>query len=91
MILFYWGILPKIVRGLSWALEKGMRLGGAEGLGVAANIFVGMVEAPLLIRPYIEKMTRSELFTLMTCGMATIAGTLSTCMTGTVVGLIHAA
>ena len=52
-----------------------MRVGGTEGLGVAANIFVGMVEAPLFIRPYLKAMTRSEIFTLMTCGMATIAGT----------------
>jgi len=74
-VLFYWGVLPRIVRGFSWALEKGLKLGGAEGLGVSANIFVGMVEAPLLVRPYIARMTRSELFTLMTSGMATIAGT----------------
>ncbi len=74
-VLFYWKILPKIVNAFSWVLERGMRLGGAEGLGVSANIFVGMVESPLLIRPYIEKMTRSELFTLMTTGMATIDGT----------------
>lgn len=74
-VLFYWGILPKIVKGFSWFLEKSMKLGGAEGLGVSANIFVGMVEAPLLIRPYIMQMTKSELFTLMTSGMATIAGT----------------
>ena len=52
-----------------------MRLGGAEGLGVSVNIFVGMIEAPLFIRPYLQNMTRSEIFTLMTCGMATIAGT----------------
>ncbi|MGD9348698.1 MAG: nucleoside transporter C-terminal domain-containing protein, partial [Desulfobacterales bacterium] len=51
------------------------RVGGAEGLGVSANIFVGMVESPLFIRPYLKDMTRSEIFTLMTCGMATIAGT----------------
>lgn len=74
-VLFYWGILPKIVKGFSWLLEKSMKLGGAEGLGVSANIFVGMVEAPLLIRPYVMQMTKSELFTLMTSGMATIAGT----------------
>lgn len=74
-VLFYWRILPRIVRGFSRMLEKSMRLGGAEGLGVSANIFVGMVEAPLLIRPYVEKLTRSELFTVMTSGMATIAGT----------------
>jgi CNT family concentrative nucleoside transporter len=74
-LLFYWKILPLMVRGFSWALQKTMGVGGAEGLGVSANIFVGMVEAPLFIRPYLQHMTRSELFTLMTCGMATIAGT----------------
>ena len=74
-LLFYWKILPLIVKAFSWALQKTMKLGGAEGLGVSANIFVGMIEAPLFIRPYLQKMTRSEMFTLMTCGMATIAGT----------------
>jgi CNT family concentrative nucleoside transporter len=74
-LLFYWKILPIVVRAFSWALQKTMGLGGAEGLGVSANIFVGMVESPLFIRPYLKKMTRSEIFTLMTCGMATIAGT----------------
>ncbi|MGD8961738.1 MAG: nucleoside transporter C-terminal domain-containing protein [Desulfobacterales bacterium] len=74
-LLFYWKILPLVVRAFSWALQKTMRLGGAEGLGVSANIFVGMVESPLFIRPYLKDMTRSEIFTLMTCGMATIAGT----------------
>jgi CNT family concentrative nucleoside transporter len=74
-LLFYWRILPFIVRGFSWALQKTMRIGGAEGVGIGANIFVGMVEAPLLVRPYLKHMTRSELFSLMTCGMATIAGT----------------
>ena len=74
-LLFYWRVLPRIVQGCSWLLQKSMGIGGAEGLGVAANIFVGMVESPLIIRPYIQRMTRSELFTLMTCGMATIAGT----------------
>ncbi len=73
-LLFYWKILP-IVVAFSWSLQKTMGLGGAEGLGVAANIFVGMVESPLFIRPYLKDMTRSELFTLMTTGMATIAGT----------------
>jgi CNT family concentrative nucleoside transporter len=74
-LLFFWKILPLIVRGFSWALQRTMRIGGAEGVGVAANIFVGMVEAPLLVRPYLKNMTRSEIFSLMTCGMATIAGT----------------
>lgn len=74
-LLFYWKILPLVVRAFSWALQKSLKIGGAEGLGVSANVFVGMVESPLLIRPYLNNMTRSELFTLMTCGMATIAGT----------------
>lgn len=74
-VLFYWGILPRVVKGFAWCLTKTMRIGGTEGLGVAANVFVGMVEAPLLIRPYLTQMTRSELFTLMTAGMSTIAGT----------------
>jgi CNT family concentrative nucleoside transporter len=74
-LLFYWKILPVVVRGFSWALQRTMGLGGTEGLGVSANIFVGMVESPLFIRPYLKDMTRSEIFTLMTCGMATIAGT----------------
>jgi len=74
-LLFYWRILPLVVRAFSYALEKTLKLGGAEGLGVSANIFVGMVESPLFIRPYLKEMTRSEIFTLMTSGMATIAGT----------------
>ena len=74
-LLFYWKILPKIVNFFSLILQKTMNIGGAEGVGLSANIFVGMVEAPVLIRPYLNKLTRSELFSLMTCGMATIAGT----------------
>jgi len=74
-LLFYWKILPLVVRGFSRCLQKFMNLGGTEGLGVSANIFVGMVESPLFIRPYLRDMTRSELFTIMSCGMATIAGT----------------
>ena len=74
-LLFYWRILPAVVNAFSWFLRKTLRLGGAEGLAISANIFVGMVEAPLLVRPYLKQMSRSEIFTLMTCGMATIAGT----------------
>ncbi len=74
-LLFYWKILPALVRIFSWALKKSFGLGGAEGVGVSANIFVGMVESPLFIRPYFPDLTRSELFSLMTTGMATIAGT----------------
>ena len=75
-LLFYWKILPMIVRAFSSVLERALKIGGAEGLAVSSNIFLGMVESPLLIRPYLVAMTRSELFTVMTCGMATIAGTM---------------
>jgi CNT family concentrative nucleoside transporter len=74
-LLFYWRVLPLIVRTLSRLLQHSMGIGGALALGAIANIFVGMVEAPLLVRPYLREMSRSELFTLMTTGMATIAGT----------------
>ena len=74
-LLFYWGILPPIVRGFSFVLSRTMGVGGAVGLSTAANIFVGMVEAPLFIRPYLAKLSRSELFVVMTGGMAGIAGT----------------
>jgi CNT family concentrative nucleoside transporter len=74
-LLFYWRILPPIVRGMAWILERTLGIGGAVGLSTAANIFLGMVEAPLFIRPYIARLTRSELFLVMTGGMAGIAGT----------------
>ena len=74
-LLFYWRIMPPIVRGFSWLLERTMGVGGAVGLSTAANIFLGMVEAPLFIRPYLEKLSRSELFVVMTGGMAGVAGT----------------
>jgi CNT family concentrative nucleoside transporter len=74
-LLFYWRIMPPIVRGFSWALEKTLDVGGAVGLSTAANIFVGQVEAPLFIRPYLAKLSRSEMFVVMTGGMAGIAGT----------------
>jgi len=74
-LLFYWRILPVIVRGFSFVLQKTMNIGGALGLGASTTIFLGMVEAPLVIKPYLKDMTRSELFSLMTVGMACIAGT----------------
>ncbi|HXZ53862.1 MAG TPA: nucleoside transporter C-terminal domain-containing protein [Burkholderiales bacterium] len=74
-LLFHWRVLPWVVRGFSLVLEKSMGVGGAIGLSSAANVFVGMVEAPLVVKPYIRDMSRSELFILMTCGMATVAGT----------------
>jgi len=74
-LLFYWRVLPAIVRAVSVVLEKTMGVGGAVGLSAAANIFVGMVEAPLFVRPYLSQMDRGELFIVMACGMAGIAGT----------------
>lgn len=74
-LLFYWRILPPIVRGFSYVLERTLGVGGAVGLSTAANIFLGMVEAPLFIRPYLARLTRGELFMVMTGGMAGIAGT----------------
>ncbi len=74
-LLFYWRILPAIVRGFALALEKTLGIGGAVGLSTAANIFLGMVEAPLFIRPYLAKLSRGELFIVMVGGMAGIAGT----------------
>ena len=74
-LLFYWRILPPIVRGLSWLLERTIGVGGAVGLSTAANIFLGMVESPLFVRPYLNRLARGELFMIMTGGMATIAGT----------------
>jgi CNT family concentrative nucleoside transporter len=74
-LLFYWRILPPVVRGMAWLLERTLGVGGAVGLSTSANIFLGMVEAPLFIRPYLAQLTRSELFLVMTGGMAGIAGT----------------
>ncbi|MEM9935248.1 MAG: nucleoside transporter C-terminal domain-containing protein [Bacteroidota bacterium] len=73
-LLYYLGVLQKIVYGFAWLMKRTMKLSGAESLAAAGNIFVGQTEAPLLVRPYLEKMTRSEIMSLMTGGMATIAG-----------------
>jgi concentrative nucleoside transporter, CNT family len=74
-LLFYWRILPPIVHGFAYTLERTLGVGGAVGLSTAANIFVGQVEAPLFIRPYLKLLTRGEMFIVMTGGMAGIAGT----------------
>lgn len=74
-LLWHWKILQWVVQGFAWALERSLKIGGALGVGCASNIFLGTIEAPLLIRPYLEKLTRSELFTLFTCGLANVAGT----------------
>jgi len=74
-LLFYWRVLPLVVNAMSKVLSRTLRIGGALGLGAAANVFVGMVESPLLVKPYLQRMSRGELFAVMTCGMATMAGT----------------
>ncbi len=73
-VLFYLGVIQKIVYGLAWALNKTMRLSGAESLSTAGNIFLGQTEAPLMVKAYLDKMNRSEIFLVMTAGMATVAG-----------------
>ncbi|MEI9899948.1 MAG: nucleoside transporter C-terminal domain-containing protein [Hyphomicrobium sp.] len=75
-LLLYWGILQRVVGALAFALRRTLGVGGALALGGAVHIFVGMVEAPLLVRPYLNRMSRGELFALMSCGMAGIAGTM---------------
>lgn len=73
-LLYYWGILQKFVYAFAWIMKRLMKLSGAESLAAAGNIFLGQTEAPLLVRPYLDKMTKSELLCLMSGGMATIAG-----------------
>ncbi|HTP76125.1 MAG TPA: nucleoside transporter C-terminal domain-containing protein [Rhizomicrobium sp.] len=74
-LLFHWRILPVVINAIAFVLRRVLGLGGAVGLGAGATIFLGMVEAPLLIRPYLGRITRSELFILCTVGLATVAGT----------------
>jgi CNT family concentrative nucleoside transporter len=73
-VLYHWRVLPVVVRGLAALLQRGLGLGGAAGFAVAANVFVGMVEAPLLIRHWLSRLTESELFVVMVAGLATISG-----------------
>jgi CNT family concentrative nucleoside transporter len=73
-VLYHLGIMQKVVQAMAWVMAKAMRVSGAESLSVAANVFIGQTEAPLVVRPYVTSMTHSELLTLMVGGMATIAG-----------------
>jgi CNT family concentrative nucleoside transporter len=73
-LLYYFGILQFVVKKMAWVMSRVMRLSGAESLAAAANVFVGQTEAPLIVKPYVPKMTRSEILALMVGGMATIAG-----------------
>lgn len=74
-ILYHWRVLPAVIGAFSWALKRPLSLTGPASFGTVANVFVGNVEAPLLIRPYLATITRSDLFLVMTAGMATVAGT----------------
>ena len=73
-LFYYWGVIQKIVYAFAWIMKKFMKLSGAESLAAAGNVFLGQTEAPLLVKPYLLKMTKSEMMCLMTGGMATIAG-----------------
>lgn len=73
-VLYHIGLMQKVVQGMAWVMQKVLGVSGSESLSVAANVFIGQTEAPLVVRPYIAKMTESELFTMMVGGMATIAG-----------------
>jgi len=73
-VLYHLGVMQRVVRVVAWVMRRTMRTSGAETLCTATNIFIGMMESPLVVKPYIERMTESELMTIMTAGMATIAG-----------------
>ena len=73
-LFYYWRILPKIVYGFAWIMKNTLKLSGPESVAAAGNIFLGQTESPLLVKPYLDKMTKSEIFCLMSGGMATIAG-----------------
>ena len=83
-LLFHWRVLPLLVRGMSWLLERTLGVGGAVGISTAANVFVGMVEAPLLVKPYLSRVNRGELFVILAAGMAGVAGTVMALYAGIV-------
>ena len=75
-LLWYWRVLPPIIRGFAWALRRTLGVGGSVGVAASASVFLGMVEAPMVIRAYLANLSRSELFAVMTCGMSTVAGSI---------------
>ena len=75
-VLWYWRVLPWLIRGFAWALKKTLGLGGAVGVAAASSVFLGMVESPLVIRAYLMRLSRAEFFMVMTCGMSTVAGSI---------------
>ena len=74
-LLWHWRVLPIIIKGLAWSLERFLNISGVLGLGAASSVFLGMIEAPMIIRTYLVSMNKQEFFALMVCGMATISGT----------------
>ena len=88
MLLFHWGVLPAVVRVFSKALQRTLRIGGALGVVAASKVFLGNLEAPLLVRPYLKNFSRCELFTVMTCGMATTAASVRALYTSILEGTI---
>ena len=87
-LLFYWGVLQRVTAVFAFVLRRVMGIGGALALGAAVHIFVGMIEAPLLVRPYLARMSRGEIFALMTCGMAGVAGTVMVIYAGFLAAII---
>ncbi len=81
-VLYYLGVMQRVVRGAAWVMQRTMGTSGAETLCTASNIFVGMMESPLVVKPYVERMTESELMAVMTAGLATISGTVLTAYAG---------
>ncbi len=90
-VLWHWRILPVVIRGFGALLRRALGVGGAVGTAAAASLFLGMAEAPLVIRAYLAKLTRSELFSVMTCGMATIAGSIMVLYAGVLQDVIDGA
>ena len=75
-VLWYWRVVPLVIRGFAWALKKTLGLGGAVGVAAASSVFLGLVESPLVIRAYLKNLSRSEFFVVITCGMSTVAGSI---------------
>ena len=90
-VLYHLGIMQKVVRVVAWTMQRTMRTSGAETLCTATNIFVGMMESPLVVKPYVERMTESEMMAMMTAGLATISGTVLAAYAGMLMplSLIH--
>ena len=81
-LLWHWRVLPMVIKGLSYVCEKLFNLGGPISFGAAANVFVGQVEAPLFVKPYLSRMSKKELLILMTAGMATLSGSVMIALAG---------